>query len=175
MHLKEKRIHRRDPNAFGRTLLYKPTGAHQWGYEIKGTVPRHEWFKLGLDPEAAKTGLAKDYPSVTALPEVEGEENKKLVVDYLTNLRGQAEAAIETSYGYRLFQKTSREYIITVPAVWSDKAQAAMQTCAKEAGMGSEVQIITEPEAAGIYALAHTPTVDLKINDTFILCDAGGG
>jgi len=157
------------------TLLYKPTGAHQWGYQIRGSAPRHEWFKLGIDPEAAKTGLAEEYPSATALPQMEAAENEKLVVDYLTSLRKHAEKVIESSYGTRLFQKTSREYIITVPAVWSEKAQAATQAYAKKAGMGHEAQIITEPEAAGIYALAHTPTMDLKINDTFILCDAGGG
>ncbi|TGO86065.1 hypothetical protein BPOR_0338g00020 [Botrytis porri] len=67
------------------------------------------------------------------------------------------------------------KYIITVPAVWDDKAQGRTQECAKQAGMGDHVQIITEPEAAGIYALTNMPTTFLKKNETFILCDAGGG
>lgn len=42
--------------------------------------------------------------------------------------------------------------------------------------MGDHVQIITEPEAAGIYALTSMPaTIFLKKNDTFVLCGAGGG
>jgi len=38
-----------------------------------------------------------------------------------------------------------------------------------------DIQIITEPEAAGIYALKTMKTLPLKVNDTFVMCDAGGG
>jgi hypothetical protein len=37
------------------------------------------------------------------------------------------------------------------------------------------IQIVAEPEAAGIYALQSMKNIDLKINDTFVICDAGGG
>ena len=70
-----------------------------------------------------------------------------------------------------------REYIITVPAIWDDKEQNRTRNCAQEAGMGegSRIQIISEPEAAAIYALGNMQNVELKIRDTFIVCDAGGG
>ncbi|KUJ11277.1 uncharacterized protein LY89DRAFT_241035 [Mollisia scopiformis] len=157
------------------TLLYDNEGTHIWGYQIKDTVPRHEWFKLGLFPGAEDSNLAQRYPSLSALQKVHGEDAEKLVIDYLTSLRKHAESTMETTYGRALFSKISREYIITVPAVWSDIAQDKTRRCAQKAGMGDYVQIITEPEAAGIYALDSTPNVDLKINDTFVLCDAGGG
>jgi hypothetical protein len=43
--------------------------------------------------------------------------------------------------------------------------------------MGNEdtLQIISEPEAAGIYALGNFDSQDLEIDDTFVVCDAGGG
>ena len=66
---------------------------------------------------------------------------------------------------------------ITVPAVWSDVAQAKTRICAERAGMGegSSLHIVSEPEAAAIYALDVMDPHNLKKGDTFVLCDAGGG
>ncbi|KAJ8063117.1 hypothetical protein OCU04_008359 [Sclerotinia nivalis] len=154
-------------------LLYNPE--YLWGHQIRGNDPRYEWFKLGLHPSGEDKGLAKDYPSTTSLTAHSTEGKEGLVIDYLTNLRKHAETIMANTYGTFVFPKISREYIITVPAVWDDKAQGRTQECAKQAGMGNHVQIITEPEAAGIYALSNMPTIILDKNDTFVLCDAGGG
>ena len=71
------------------------------------------------------------------------------------------------------------EFIITVPAIWSDRAKDITRLCAVEAGMGrtrGEIHLIREPEAAGIYALdTRRGDLDLQVGDTFVLCDAGGG
>ena len=66
---------------------------------------------------------------------------------------------------------------LTVPAVWSDLAQAKTRKCAEKAGMGKAtgLQLVSEPEAAAIYALADMDPLDLEVGDTFVLCDAGGG
>lgn len=42
-------------------------------------------------------------------------------------------------------------------------------------GVGKALQIVTEPEAAAIWALQQAAPYDLDIGDTFIVCDAGGG
>lgn len=67
--------------------------------------------------------------------------------------------------------------VITVPATWSDKAQAELRKCAEEAGMGDlfEIRIISEPEAAAVHALRASSPNNLKVNDTVLLIDAGGG
>ncbi len=66
---------------------------------------------------------------------------------------------------------------ITVPAVWSDDAQAKTLACAEKAGMGagSSLHIVSEPEAAAIYALDMMDPHNIKKGDTFVLCDVGGG
>lgn len=66
---------------------------------------------------------------------------------------------------------------ITVPAVWSDLAQAKTRACAEKAGMGtgSALHIISEPEAAAMYALNIMDPHNVEVGDTFVLCDAGGG
>ena len=80
----------------------------------------------------------------------------------------------------RVLRTTKREYIITVPAVWSDKAKELTAECAVDAGMGprDRLHIVSEPEAAAIYAFSRFNEINagsLKIGDTFVLCDAGGG
>lgn len=41
--------------------------------------------------------------------------------------------------------------------------------------MGKQLMIISEPEAAAIYALHAMDPHSIQIGDTFVLCDAGGG
>lgn len=41
--------------------------------------------------------------------------------------------------------------------------------------MGKNLQIISEPEAAAIYALHAMDPHSIQVSDTFVLCDAGGG
>jgi len=42
-------------------------------------------------------------------------------------------------------------------------------------GTGANLHIISEPEAAAMYALDVMDPHNIKVNDTFVLCDAGGG
>lgn len=42
-------------------------------------------------------------------------------------------------------------------------------------GTGSALHIISEPEAAAMYALDAMDPHNIKVGDTFVLCDAGGG
>jgi hypothetical protein len=151
--------------------------SYRWGFQIEDTETKHEWFKLGLDRTHEQTDLATKFPSTTALPPVYGEACEKLVVDYLAGLRKHTDQVLKETVGAAVLRTTPREYIITVPAVWSDRAQEITRSCAERAGMGigDKIQIITEPEAAGIYALDAMPMLDLKIDDTFVVCDAGGG
>ena len=83
-------------------------------------------------------------------------------------------ARVLEKLAWYLFAKSKQ---ITVPAVWSDTAQAKTRACADAAGMGvgASLHIISEPEAAALYALKALNTHGLKIGDTFMLCDAGGG
>lgn len=79
-----------------------------------------------------------------------------------------------------VFRSTQQEYIITVPAVWTEKARDLTAKCAVNAGMGSEdkLHIVSEPEAAAMYAISKFREInpgELDVGDTFVLCDAGGG
>lgn len=140
----------------------------------------HEWFKLGLCPDyedrrAVESELLRKYPSTTALPVVKGENAKKLIVDYLSSLKNRVDEHFSELDMH--VSELSREYIITVPAIWDHKEQDGTRTCAERAGMGekSQLQVISEPEAAAIYALNEMSKIGLKVGETFVICDAGGG
>lgn len=80
-----------------------------------------------------------------------------------------------TKVGEGVIASTTIEYIITVPAIWSDAAKFRTRSCAKRAGMGGDLQIVSEPEAAVIYALDAMDPGTLRAGEKFVLCDAGGG
>ncbi|CAG9953192.1 unnamed protein product [Clonostachys rosea f. rosea IK726] len=66
-----------------------------------------------------------------------------------------------------------KEFVLSVPAVWSDKAKNATLQAAKYAGI-FPVTLIKEPEAAALYTM-YSLGFALKVGDAIVVCDAGGG
>ncbi|KAI4105669.1 MAG: hypothetical protein LQ345_007215 [Seirophora villosa] len=151
----------------------------KWGFQIGEFGKRHQWFKLELDPSQSRGSsiLATRYPDPNAAPLASALGPEQLVKDYLTALRCHAERVLRHKLPESALDSTPIEFVITVPAVWSDRAQASTRRCAELAGMGvgSSLHIITEPEAAAMYALDAMDPHNIKVGDTFVLCDAGGG
>ena len=159
------------------------SGVYRWGYDaqknLQANEKLHEWFKLGLCPEfrsrlATESDLDAMYPSKTALPYPIGPECEGLVTHFLRGLRTAADEYMNGTD--RKLAGVPKEYIITVPAMWTDRAQDATRRCAEAAGMGSsdDIHVIAEPEAAGIYALDEL-AYEASVGDAFVVCDAGGG
>ncbi|MDI1491919.1 MAG: hypothetical protein OHK93_003130 [Ramalina farinacea] len=152
---------------------------YTWGFQIPEHDQRHQWFKLDLDPTQTSLtrGLANAHIDPIAAPPSYHKTAEELCTDYLTALRKHAELVIRNKLPASAFISTPIEYVITVPAVWSDAAQLKTRKCAERAGMGqgSALHIISEPEAAAMYALDIMDPHNIKVGDTFILCDAGGG
>lgn len=76
-----------------------------------------------------------------------------------------------------MIERTEIEWILTVPAVWSDTAKDATLQAAQMAGFGrsSKLTLVTEPEAAAIYAFKVLEDFTLRVGDHHIICDCGGG
>ena len=55
--------------------------------------------------------------------------------------------------------------------------QAKTRSYAERAdiGAGAALHIISEPKVAALYALSALYPRNLKVGDTFVLCNAGGG
>jgi molecular chaperone DnaK (HSP70) len=121
--------------------------------------------------------LTINYPDPKALPPAYGGAlgAVTLATDYLTCLREHAVKILTLKLGGGVVDTTPLRYIITVPAIWDDAAKHRTQQCAINAGMGNDIRIISEPEAAVVHALDIMDPHNLKVGDTFVLCDAGGG
>lgn len=104
-----------------------------------------------------------------------GKDPAIVVADYLTELFKHAKERLVRRYGDYFVKTTRIEVVLTVPAIWSDAAKDATLNAAKKAGMGPNIRMISEPEAAAVYTIQATQPNHLKVGDNFVVCDAGGG
>jgi hypothetical protein len=97
------------------------------------------------------------------------------VSDYLAQIYKHTMETLTRRYGETFMSLTKVQFVLTVPAVWSDSAKDATLKAAEKAGMGKrhELQLISEPEAAAVYTLKAIQPNHLQIGDNFIVCDAG--
>jgi hypothetical protein len=103
---------------------------------------------------------------------------KELVMNYLAALRLHTQEVLERNLDPETVESTSIEFILTVSSAWIDKSpEWTVRCCAESAGMGvaKNLHIISEPEAAAVYAFQKLAPEDLSFRDGFTLCDAGGG
>ena len=152
----------------------------RWGFQAAADIDddddceRYELFKLRLYKD-----LQEMTPNqMTLAPRIDKRECKKLVTDYLRAMKASFDRHVQGHYPPSFVNGGLKvEYIVTVPAIWTPNDKNITRNCAIEAGMGSEgtIQIISEPEAAGLYALKIMIDSNLDLNDTFVICDAGGG
>ncbi|OAQ98194.1 hypothetical protein LLEC1_02306 [Akanthomyces lecanii] len=169
---------------FGIVLRYEngeTSGRYVWGYRAQAYAERgeqiHEWFKLGLCDDFEKrrardSELMRLYGSKTAKPPVKGQVCENLVRDFLVGIKQAVDRKLDVDPQVAALKK---QYIITVPALWDYAEQEKTRACAEKANMGgdSEIMLIPESEAAGIWAIKTM--LSLKKDDIFVVCDAGGG
>ena len=73
--------------------------------------------------------------------------------DYLGKVVAHAQHVLARRYGTAL-RTINLEYVLTVPAVWSDKAKEYTRQAAQRAGMSTaSLKLLSEPEAAAICAI----------------------
>ncbi|OIW35554.1 hypothetical protein CONLIGDRAFT_710725 [Coniochaeta ligniaria NRRL 30616] len=164
-------------------------GAHEaWRFPTTHADPKNKAlsrFKLLLD-NSPMTDAIRDDLKLT-LDELKRlkiiKEPLHVIVDFLTCLLRHTQSELEMA-GFD--DSYSKEIVLCVPAIWSQKACRDMQTAmARAMGQakfeGVDVQnnsienlfIVSEPEAAAAYVLATERGV--SPGDTFVLLDAGGG
>ncbi|KAF2137801.1 uncharacterized protein K452DRAFT_312172 [Aplosporella prunicola CBS 121167] len=96
--------------------------------------------------------------------------------DFLRAIFRVAKQQLERRYSLEFVESSTLQAILTVPAVWSDKAKDATLKAANRAGLGKyELTMLSEPEAAALYTLRSIRPNDMMVDDAFVVCDAGGG
>ncbi|GAB1730368.1 hypothetical protein NU195Hw_g7572t1 [Hortaea werneckii] len=152
----------------------KATSNMRWGYQVRQDEQRLSCLKLLLDPE-------QNFPDYVSLDDIKqqlattGKSVNSFIAEYLKALFDHTKEALKRRYGEYFVSKTPLQVVLTVPAVWSDKAQEATLAAAKDAGIGEQITMISEPEAAAVYALQAIQPNDLSVGQNFVVVDAGGG
>ena len=102
-----------------------------------------------------------------------------VVQDFLSAIYKHTITTLYRRFDRGVMQMTKIDFVLTVPAIWSDSAKSRMESAAARAGMGNEhrLQLLSEPESAAIYTIksldkAHS---QFEVHDRVVICDAGGG
>ncbi|PFH61852.1 hypothetical protein XA68_16083 [Ophiocordyceps unilateralis] len=148
----------------------------RWGFQFRPDESRLRCIKLFLDRSQKLPFYVSRHDTAAQLKRY----NKNVVdavSDYLTQIYRHALDTLTRRYGESFMASTKVEFVLTCPAVWSDAAKNTTLLAAERAGMGSrsEIQMISEPEAAAVYTLKAIQPNHLNVGDNFIVCDAGGG
>jgi len=148
----------------------------KWGFQFKPEESRLRCIKLFLDRSQKLPFYVSPLETAAQLKRF----NKTVVdavSDYLTQIYKHTMDTLTRRYGESFMASTKVDFVLTCPAVWSDAAKNTTLQAAERAGMGakSQIQMISEPEAAAVYTLKAIQPNHLKIGDNFIVCDGGGG
>lgn len=148
----------------------------KWGFQFKPEESRLRCIKLFLDRSQKLPFYVSPLDTAAQLKRF----NKNVVdavSDYLTQIYKHTMDTLTRRYGESFMASTKVDFVLTCPAVWSDAAKNTTLQAAERAGMGSrsEIQMISEPEAAAVYTLKAIQPNHLNVGDNFIVCDAGGG
>ncbi|KAK4228021.1 hypothetical protein QBC38DRAFT_171575 [Podospora fimiseda] len=148
----------------------------KWGFQFRPEESRLRCIKLFLDRSQKLPFYVSPLETAAQLKRF----NKTVVdavSDYLTQIYKHTMDTLTRRYGESFMASTNVDFVLTCPAVWSDAAKNTTLQAAERAGMGaqSQIQMISEPEAAAVYTLKAIQPNNLKVGDNFIVCDGGGG
>lgn len=146
----------------------------QWGNLIKPTTKAyvHALMKLKLDERLKQSKQLKvllafltsnfdgldlddlDSGDEDGPPAYPGKDPVDLVADYLTEVRKHVWQELATQYGESMFESLRKELVVTVPAVWSERAKdLTLKAVTKAKFDAAKISLVTEPEAAAVYTL----------------------
>ncbi|RAL05412.1 Hsp70 family protein [Aspergillus ibericus CBS 121593] len=153
-------------------VSYK-TQPSTWGYQVRTFTEAFHGIKLLLD-EDQETKYTPSLVSKELLQKYDTDA-VQVTADYIRHLVRHAQETLERRLGVAAKTMDMR-FVLTVPAVWGDKAKHNTLRAAEKAGIPAEdVSLVSEPEAAALYSLRATQPNSISKNDVFIVCDAGGG
>jgi molecular chaperone DnaK (HSP70) len=130
------------------TISYEK-GNIKWGYDTCNSGEVLRGVKLLLD-ESQKTRYPPSLKSKELLDK-KGKFPAEVVAAFLKKLVKQGRHILCRRFGDAA-ESMDIDYVLTVPAVWSDKAKNATLSAGLAAGMlASNVFLISGPEAAALY------------------------
>ncbi|ESZ93131.1 hypothetical protein SBOR_6503 [Sclerotinia borealis F-4128] len=155
-------------------ICYGPKGdsSFTWGAQTH----KHEiirGMKLLFDPTQDKP-VYPPFASTGNDLRLLGKPALDVAADFIGAMYEHAMTVIEDKIPKDYLEMCQKQFVLSVPAVWSDKAKDLTLMAAKRAKI-HPVTLIKEPEAAALYMFHTLKERALSVGDAFVICDAGGG
>ncbi|KAI0023585.1 hypothetical protein F4780DRAFT_56901 [Xylariomycetidae sp. FL0641] len=168
-------------------VAYGPDGSITWGRTMADNATQISWLKLLLlKPEDLPPHL-RDSKHLNDAREKVAKLKKtpvEVVSDYLHHVWHHALTKIKEARGDSFLKARPIHIVVTIPAIWPDYAQHAMEQAIRRAGMldpwpGSQCppptfRFISEPEAAAMATVASIRKYDNLKDVSFVVVDLGG-
>ncbi|KAI1636075.1 hypothetical protein F4809DRAFT_663283 [Biscogniauxia mediterranea] len=157
------------------TLRYLNDTDFEWGSQIPPEADPSSIvsaFKLALEPD----GLRRAPEAFKKSLKIEKVDQK--VTDYLSGLMEHFMRVLQKQVGQQIINGTAIQFVLTVPAIWSDRAkQRTAQAFQRIKNLPNNftISLVTEPEAAATAALKELDRHGMKVGDSFVIVDCGGG
>lgn len=100
------------------------------------------------------------------------------IVDYLSLLGAEVLQTLTNYLGAELIKDYELKYVLTVPAIWSERATQRTKRAFQDAlGLRGtkDITMISEPEAAAICELQQMEMQIVNEGECLMILDAGGG
>lgn len=169
-------------------LAYENDRPVDWGARVKPTHSTQvSYFKLGLQDGIGEYYGASEQKETTLSgflldcnwrhPDLPNMRPVDYATDYLREVRHYInDHVFPKEFGQGFLEQQHIKYVLTVPAIWNDKARDQTKRAALNAGFRErDLILVTEPEAAALYCSTLCHEVELTDGDCFLVCDAGGG
>ena len=134
-----------------------------WGFNIPPSVARHTWTKRLLDADRIpQLQLTSDWNQLKLEEGRSPYPTKKpkcIVQDYLSAVKDHVFCCLKWVIPEIALNSLVLDVVITVPALWSDKAKELVFQAVKSSGFpqcGGKIMMVTEPEAAATYIIRAT-------------------
>ncbi|KAF5628925.1 Hsp70 family heat shock protein [Fusarium sp. NRRL 52700] len=157
-------------------ILYDPEDStkFKWGGQINWRDDHVRGVKLLLDPQQTRPSYL---PSSNFKSEIKKlpKDVVDVAADFMGAMYNHALERIASRVPRDYLDLCQKDFVLSVPAVWSDMAKESTMQAAQKAGI-FPVAVIKEPEAAALYTfMSQERALANKKGDCFVVCDAGGG
>ena len=150
---------------------FKDGETELWGGSIPPNAARHVWLKLRLDEATQREELdlfnqlshhiesldiENQDPCDDNPPDPPGKQPVDMITDYLRGVNSHVLRVLNQRHTPSLLRSMAFEVVVTVPAVWSDRAKDLTFKAVTRAGFGEhefQISMVAEPEAAAIYVM----------------------
>ncbi|CAI6331925.1 unnamed protein product [Periconia digitata] len=174
----------------------------QWGSSLSPNATAMVHTKLELDPSSLSDEMdlvlqsldgmknlnfrhIKGAIGFNGVPAYTYKSPEEIVTDYLAKVFQYLLKVVE-GFSYELRSTISTDIVVTIPTGWSYSAMNSTFRALTNAGFNQsyfprlrDVIFVTESEAAAIYTARYLKSQlgreFLKVDESFVLCDAGGG